>query len=315
MKTFKLHNGHPVPAIGLGTWKMEGESAKDAVSTALELGYRHIDCAAIYQNESDVGAAFTDAFAGGLSRYDVFVTSKLWNDSHRPEHVRPALEATLSRLGTDHLDLYLIHWPVAIKHGKWLPESGEDFVSIEEVPLIETWQAMEECHKAGLCVSLGVSNFNVGRLQDLIDNGTVPVAVNQVECHPFLPQTELKDFCESNSIQLVAYSPLGSGDRPDRMKGEDDPVLFDQEVVGQIAEKHSMSKGQVLLSWATTRGTIAIPKSTNRQRLADNLAAGEFELPAEDLEAIDSIGIDHRYVHGKFFELPGSPYTAEELWQ
>ncbi len=315
MKKFKLHDGHFIPAIGLGTWKMEDGSAKDAVATALELGYRHIDCAAIYQNESDVGAAFADAFAGGLSRDDVFITSKLWNDSHRPEHVRPALEATLLRLGLDHLDLYLIHWPVAIKHGKWLPESGEDFVAIEEVPLIETWQAMEECHKSGLCVNLGVSNFSIRRLEDLLENGSVPVAANQVECHPFLPQRELQEYCQSNSVQLVAYSPLGSGDRPERMRGDADPVLFNQEVVAAIAEKHSMSKGQILLSWATTRGTVAIPKSTNRQRLADNLAAGEFELPAEDLAAINNIGIDHRFVHGKFFELPGSPYKAEDLWR
>lgn len=314
MKSFPLHNGDQIPALGLGTWKMEDGVAKDAVSTALEVGYRHIDCAAIYMNEGDVGEAFSAAFSGGLSRDEVFVTSKLWNDSHKPEHVRPALERSLKLLQLDYLDLYLIHWPVAIKHGNWLPGSGEDFVPIDEVPIIETWQAMEECVAAGLIKHIGVSNFNISRLQDLIDNGSVPVSTNQVECHPFLPQDELFRFCSANKIQLVAYSPLGSGDRPDRMRGESDPSLFEVGVVKEIAEKHNKSVGQILLSWATNRGTVAIPKSTNRGRLSDNLAAAELELSAEDMAAIDAIETTHRYVHGKFFEMPGSPYRAEDLW-
>lgn len=314
MRSFLLHNGDPIPAIGLGTWKMEGDDAKHAVATALEVGYRHIDCAAIYMNESHVGQAFSDAFAGELNRDDVFITSKLWNDSHRPEHVRPALERSLNELQLDHLDLYLIHWPVAIKHGKWLPESGEDFVPIEEVPIIETWQAMEECVAAGLIKHIGVSNFSIRRLEELTEKGTVPVAANQVECHPFLPQNELLDFCQNNKIQLVAYSPLGSGDRPDRMRGDADPVLFDMQIIDEISANHDLSKGQVLLAWSANRGTVAIPKSTNRQRLTDNLAAAEIELPEEAMMAIDGIEVAHRYVHGKFFELAGSPYKADDIW-
>lgn len=314
MRTFSLHNGDRIPAIGLGTWKMEGDDAKQAVATALDVGYRHIDCAAIYMNETHVGQAFAEAFAGDLSRDDVFITSKLWNDSHRPEHVRPALERSLEELQLDHLDLYLIHWPVAIKHGKWLPETGDDFVPIEEVPIIETWQAMEECVAAGLIKHIGVSNFSIRRLENLIEKGTVPVAANQVECHPFLPQNELLDFCQENKIQLVAYSPLGSGDRPDRMRGDADPVLFDMPAIDEIAAEHNVSKGQFLLAWAANRGTVAIPKSTNRQRLTDNLAAAEIELPEEAMFAIDAIEVAHRYVHGKFFELAGSPYKAADIW-
>ena len=314
MKSFSLHNGDPIPAIGLGTWKMEDGAATEAVATAIEVGYRHIDCAAIYMNEGDVGNAFSAAMGNGLSRDELFVTSKLWNDSHKPEHVRPALEQSLKLLQLDHLDLYLIHWPVAIKHGKWLPETGADFVPIKEVPIIETWQAMEECVAAGLVKHIGVSNFSIRRLQELVEKGNVLPSANQVECHPFLPQLELFDYCEAHKIQLVAYSPLGSGDRPDRMRGEADPVLFDQDLIESIAGKHDLSKGQVLLSWAANRGTVAIPKSTNRGRLIENLAAAEFNLPQEDMDAIDNIGIDHRYVHGKFFELAGSPYRAEDIW-
>ncbi|QEG22867.1 aldo/keto reductase [Mariniblastus fucicola] len=314
MKSFSLHNGDQIPAIGLGTWKMEDGAAKDAVSTALEVGYRHIDCAAIYMNEADVGNAFVQAFDNGLSREDVFITSKLWNDSHKPEHVRPALEESLKLLQLDYLDLYLIHWPVAIKHGTWLPQSGEDFIPIDEIPIIETWQAMEECVSAGLIKHIGVSNFNIRRLEELLDKGSIQPSTNQVECHPFLPQNELFGFCNSNKIQLVAYSPLGSGDRPERMRGESDPNLFEVPQIADIAKKHDKSIGQILLSWAATRGTVAIPKSTNRQRLNDNLAAAEFELPVEDLETIDDIGIAHRYVHGKFFELAGSPYRADDIW-
>ena len=258
MKSFSLPNGNSIPAIGLGTWQMEEGVASEAVATALDVGYRHIDGAAIYGNEADVGKGLAKGFDSGIKRDDVFVTSKLWNDSHKPEHVRSALEKSLSDLKLDHLDLYLIHWPVAIKHGNMLPSSGADFIPIDQVPIIETWQAMEECVAAGLTKNIGLSNFSISKLEDLISKADTKPAVNQVECHPFLPQDELFDFCSKQGIQLVGYSPLGSGARPERMRGEADPVLFEDETVKEIAAKHDKSIGQILLSWGVSLSLIHI---------------------------------------------------------
>lgn len=314
MKSFSLPSGNSIPAIGLGTWQMEEGVASEAVATALDVGYRHIDGAAIYCNEADVGKGLAKGFDSGIKRDDVFVTSKLWNDSHKPEHVRSALEKSLSDLKLDHLDLYLIHWPVAIKHGNMLPSSGADFIPIDQVPIIETWQAMEECVAAGLTKNIGLSNFSISKLEDLISKADTKPAVNQVECHPFLPQDELFDFCSKQGIQLVGYSPLGSGARPERMRGEADPVLFEDETVKEIAAKHDKSIGQILLSWGVSRGNCVIPKSTNRGRLQENLEAAQFALPEEDVQAIQAIDISHRYVHGKFFEIAGSPYKAADVW-
>lgn len=294
---------------------MEDGVAVEAVSTALDVGYRHIDGAAVYGNETDVGKGLAKGFAGGVSRDDVFVTSKLWNDSHKPENVRPAIEKTLKDLQLDQLDLYLIHWPVAIKHGVTMPYTGPDFISLEEIPLIETWEAMQECAKAGLTKHTGVSNFSISKLEDLASKSESVPAVNQVECHPFLPQEELFSYCKGKGIQLVGYSPLGSGARPERMRGDADPVLFENEVVKDVAAKHNMSVGQILLSFGVSRGLCVIPKSTNRGRLEENLKGANFELPADDVKTLLSNGVSHRYCHGRFFELEGSCYTAEEIWK
>lgn len=314
MTAFSLSSGESLPAIGLGTWQMEDGVAIEAVSTALEVGYRHIDGAAVYGNETDVGKGLAKGIAGGVSRDEIFVTSKLWNDSHKPEHVRPAIEKTLADLQLEQLDLYLIHWPVAIKHGVMMPYTGPDFVPIDEVPIIETWEAMQECAKAGLTKHVGVSNFSVSKLEDLLSKSDAVPAVNQVECHPFLPQEELFEYCKGKGIQLVGYSPLGSGARPERMRGDADPVLFENEVVKELAAKHGMSVGQILLSFGVSRGLAVIPKSTNRGRLEENFAGANFKLPTEDVEALMTCGVNHRYCHGGFFEIEGSCYKAEEIW-
>ena len=315
MKSFSLSNGESIPAIGVGTWQMEDGVALDAVATALDVGYCHVDGAAVYGNETDVGKGLAKAFQNGTSRDDVFVTSKLWNDSHKAEHVRPAIEKTLADLQLEQLDLYLIHWPVAIRHGVSMPYTGPDFIPIEQAPIIETWQAMQECVTAGLTKNIGVSNFSVSKLTDLLSKSDIVPAVNQVECHPFLPQDELFEYCSSKGIQLVAYSPLGSGARPERMRGEADPVLFECDLVKQIAEKHGKSIGQILLAFNVSRGIVVIPKSTNRGRLAENLEGAQFTLPQEDIDALKSNGVEHRYCHAKFFELEGSCYTADDVWQ
>ena len=314
MKTYKFPAGE-MPAIGLGTWKMEDGSATDAVKTALASGYRHIDCAPIYLNEADIGAAFDSVFQQGeVKRDDVWVTSKLWCNRHRPDLVKGALEATLENLKLEYLDLFMIHWPIVFRDDVHRPEKPEDFVSLEEMPLIDTWRALENCVDAGLCRNIGVCNFSVKKLKSLLPECRIKPSANQVECHPFLPQTELFEFCQGAGIQLVAYSPLGSGDRPERMRGATDPNLFEQAVILDIAKRRQISTGQVMLAWAVTRGSTAIPKSSNPERMAENLATESIELTSQEMAAIDSIEILHRYVHGRFWEMPGAPYTTANLW-
>ena len=314
MKSYSFPQGN-MPAVGLGTWKMDDGVASKAVSTAIELGYRHIDCAPIYLNETEVGEAFGSAFAGGgYDRSEFWITSKLWCNRHRPDLVQGALKQTLSDLRLDYLDLFMIHWPIVFQHDLERPESGKDFVSLEDQPLTDTWAAMEDCVSAGLCRNLGVCNFSVANLKTILDDCQIKPSANQVECHPLLNQRVLFDFCQANQIHVVAYSPLGSGDRPDRMRGDGDPNMFDNELLKDLAAKNKISVGELLLAWAVCRGTVAIPKSTNPQRLAQNLAAGEIQLSDDDMTAIDNLGVQHRYVHGKFWEHPGGPYTAEAIW-
>jgi len=314
MKTYKFPVGE-MPAIGLGTWKMEDGTATAAVKTALESGYRHIDCAPIYLNEPDVGAAFDEVFRQDtVNREDVWVTSKLWCNRHRPDLVQGALQTTLADLKLDYLDLFMIHWPIVFRDDVHRPEKPDDFISLENMPLFDTWRAMEACVDAGLCRNIGVCNFSTKKLKALLPDCRIKPAANQVECHPFFPQTELFEFCNSQGIQFVAYSPLGSGDRPERMRSDSDPNLFENSVIKGIAEARQISPGQVMLAWAVTRGSAAIPKSSNPGRLAENLATGSMDLSKEEMAAIDEIGLIYRYVHGRFWEMPGSPYTVANLW-
>lgn len=313
MKTFNLSNGDPVTAVGLGTWKMQDGSAYDAVKSAIDSGYRHIDCAHIYGNEDNVGRALSESFAS-VSRDEIWVTSKLWNDCHRAEHVKPALQTTLANLRLDQLDLYLMHWPIAQKHGTPIPQSGDDFVSLDEVPLLETWSAMEECQRAGLCRHIGVSNFNIPKLKHLLDQGSIPPSMNQVESHPYLQQTQLFDFCSQHGILFTAYSPLGSGDRPERLLKENEPKLFTDPTIKQIAQKHARTPAQIMLAWAVNRGSIAIPKSANPDRMRENLAAAEIELDNDDMQILAGINKDYRFIDGTFWAMPGSCYTVEWLW-
>ena len=221
----------------------------------------------------------------------------------------------MKRLQLDYLDLYLIHWPVVLKHGVELPESAADFLSLSEVPLLETWSAMEDCFKAGLCRHIGVSNFNRFKLQHLIDGAETRPFANQVESHPFLQQNDLVDYCHSQDITFVAYSPLGSYDRPDRLKKENEPVFKDNPELLRIAKQRNCSAQQVMLAWAIRRGTIPIPKAANPVHQQQNFEALTIELDDSDMAAIASLDREYRFVDGTFWTDFAGPYTLENLWE
>ncbi|MBJ7491457.1 MAG: aldo/keto reductase [Synechococcales cyanobacterium SupBloom_Metag_052] len=309
MASLGFANGDSMPSLGLGTWKAAGGEVAGAVTAALELGYRHFDCASIYGNEAEIGESLKQAFAaGGLQRDQLWITSKLWNDCHAPEDVRPALERTLADLGLATLDLYLIHWPVAHRHGVMMPQQASDQLSLEQRPIAATWRAMEALVRAGLVRHIGVSNFSQAKLATLLAGAELAPEVNQVERHPYLQQPELLAFCQANAIQLTAYAPLGSPPA-----GASSPLLGDP-VISAIAVAHGSSAAQVLLAWGIACGTAVIPKSVHPQRLAANLAAAQLSLSATELAEITALDRGERFIGGGFWDLPGGTYNLANLW-
>lgn len=315
MKTLKYKNNDTMPALGLGTWKSEPGEVYQAVVDAVKIGYRHIDCAPIYGNEAEIGQAFQFLISNGIvKREDLWITSKLWCNAHAKDQVVPALEKTLSDLQLDYLDLFLVHWPIALKPHVMFPSSGGDMIGLDTIPTLETWKAMEHCVEKGLTKHIGVSNFSIKKLKKLVSNSTIKPEMNQIELHPLLQQQSMLDYCKGENIFLTAYSPLGSKDRIPAFKGENEPNLFENPVIVEIANKHHATPAQVLINWAINRGISVIPKSVNPGRLKQNFEAENIVLSTEDMDHIAKLDRHYRFINGGFWAMEGSSYTVENLW-
>ncbi|EGY19449.1 Aldehyde reductase 1 like protein [Verticillium longisporum] len=286
-RSFKLNSGHSIPAVGLGTWQSGPNEVARAVEHALRHGYRHIDAAAVYDNEEEVGAGIK---ASGVPREEIFLTSKLWNTHHKAEDVEEALDQSLADLGTDYVDLYLIHWPVSFskpaEKKQRFPLAADGGVDVIDVPASETWKAMEALVKKGKIRSIGVSNFSRARIEDLLKTAEIKPAVNQIEAHPYLQQPELLEWSKQQDILITAYSPSGNNIY-------NLPKALDDPEVAAIAKEVGRQPAQVLIQWAVQRGTVVLPKSVTPSRIEENFQ--DFELPAAALERINKLDKNHRY--------------------
>ena len=258
------HGSGAIPAIGFGTLIPDLADTRRATKTALEVGFRHLDCAERYRNEEAVGEALHEAFeAGILQRDDLFVTTKLWNSNHRPERVKPALQASLRRLQLDYVDCYLIHTPFAFQPGDEQDPRDENGQVIYDngVTLAETWQALEALVDDGLCRSIGLSDVTLDKVREIVAVARIKPAVVQVESHPYLPEWELLDFCREQGIVLLAFAALGHSL---------DPNVLEDKVITAIAARTNMTPAQVCLSWAVQRGSAFLTTSTKPQRIREN---------------------------------------------
>ncbi|KAI9290960.1 aldehyde reductase-like protein [Neoconidiobolus thromboides FSU 785] len=282
-RTATLYTGAKIPLLGLGTWRSEPNKVGNAVKVALAAGYRHLDCAWIYGNEKEVGDAIKES---GVPREEIFITSKLWNSFHHPDRVEQCVNETLKNLQVGYLDLYLIHWPTAQPEGQHnFPRNADGTLLIEHgYTLNDTWRALEKLVENGKVKHIGISNFGVKSIKQILSEAKIRPAALQVELHPYLPQPELLEFCKNENIHVTAYSPLGS---------EAVPKVREQTEVVEIAQRLGKTPAQVLLAWGQQRGTSVIPKSTNEDRVKQNFQ--DIELSEEDINKISNLGIHHRF--------------------
>ena len=314
-----LHTGATIPAVGLGTFgsdRFTGEDIAEAVKGAVSVGYRHIDCAAVYGNEAQIGQSFREILDSGLPREQLWVTSKLWNDKHGADDVLPACEQSLRDLQLDYLDLYLVHWPFPNFHAAGCDVSSRspDAKPYLHENFMKTWRQMEKLVEAGLVRHIGTSNMTIPKLKLVVRDAAIQPACNEMEQHPHFQQQALFDFCSDHGIQQIGFCPIGSPTRPDRDKTEADTVDIEDPVILAAAERLGVHPAVICVKWAVQRGQVPIPFSVYRNEYLSNLQCTTVDpLTDDEMAAIAGIGRNCRLIKGQVF-LWKDGQTWEDLW-
>ncbi|ANB12664.1 trifunctional aldehyde reductase/carbonyl reductase (NADPH)/glucose 1-dehydrogenase (NADP(+)) YPR1 [Sugiyamaella lignohabitans] len=281
-ETVKLSSGYEMPVIGFGTGGLKGPEGQEQILKAIETGYRSFDTAEAYRNEEDVGIAIKKS---NVPRKDIFIISKMWPTSMKPESVRKVVNSSLEKLGVDYIDLYLIHWPISFTDG---PEQGKVILDDPQVPTIDTWRELEKFVEQGKLRSIGVSNFTIPKLTKLLKEAKIKPAVNQVEGHPNFQQPELLKYCQTQDISLMCYTPLGRNNHGA-------PRLTEHPVIQELSKSLNIEPATLLINWAVQRGTVVIPKTSNPARLQANLQ--RVTLPDSAMEEINRLETGKRNIN------------------
>ena len=302
----KFYNGNEIPAVGLGTFGSDNYNADQvatAVKKAIELGYRHIDCASVYGNEKEIGAALREVFAEGtVKREDIWITSKVWNNMHND--VIGSCKKSLSDLGLDYLDLYLVHWPFPNHHAKGVTVDSRDPNAVPYIHenYMKTWRDMEKLFDMGLVKNIGTSNMTIAKMKLLLRDCRIKPVVNEMEMHPHFQQPELFEYLASNGIKAIGFCPIGSPGRPERDKTPEDTVPIEDPVMVEIAKAHGVHPAVICVKWAVQNGQIPIPFSVKPEKFMSNLrCVTEDPLTAEEMKKIKGIDKNNRFIKGQVF--------------
>ncbi|ELU10115.1 hypothetical protein CAPTEDRAFT_1618 [Capitella teleta] len=294
----KLSAGNKIPILGLGTWQSKPGEVGNVVKSAIDAGYRHLDCAWFYQNEAEIGAALKTKFQEGVvKREDMFITGKIWRTKMRYEDCLASLKNSLKSYDIEYLDLCLVHWPIPHQHDgndELMPTDDKGDLVYSNTSYLETWKALEKAVDDGLVKAIGLSNFNSRQIDDVIRNGRIKPSVLQVEVHPYLSQEKLVKFCQERDIVVTAFSPFGSPDRP--WATPDEPILLEDPQLLDIAKKYKKSSAQVIIRWLIQRNIVVVPKSANPARIRENFNVWDFTLSEDDMAVISSFNRDYRFI-------------------